>query len=171
MKVIEMHEKLKTVSLYDIQMLEAQLGCTLPPLYTDFLLFNNGGRPVNNIFRKCIHEETHLVFIEICVDIFMGFNQDVSYDLYRNSILFSDRIPSSLLPIAHDSIGNLICIGVDSDNHGKIFIWYDLDRSLEEEPSFRDVKFLTSDLREFLDCMGAEENRFQSSFLMKKSEW
>ncbi|WP_052339366.1 SMI1/KNR4 family protein [Gorillibacterium massiliense] len=56
-------------------------------------------------------------------DSFFGF--DGSMDDIGNKIKqYYDRIPSSLIPIADDGKGNLICIGVKDGRNEKIYFWY-----------------------------------------------
>lgn len=38
--------------------------------------------------------------------------------------IYCDEINEKLLPIGDDGVGNIICIGIDGDVYGKVFIWW-----------------------------------------------
>ncbi|KGR82243.1 SMI1/KNR4 family protein [Lysinibacillus odysseyi] len=53
---------------------------------------------------------------------FFGFDEGVD-NLERKIQQYYDRIPASIVPIAEDYAGNLICIGISGDREGKIYFW------------------------------------------------
>ncbi|HEY9007224.1 MAG TPA: SMI1/KNR4 family protein [Ohtaekwangia sp.] len=153
---MEMRHKLRDITQNDLKVLNEKLGFEVSPSYSNFLLTNNnGGQPIENTFRK--FDENNKLLNEVGVNVFLGIDENLTCDLYHNSIILSDRIPSDLLPIAHDGIGNVICIGTGKDNFEKIFIWYDNERDLDESPSYRDVEFLSDSFNEFINGLGQED--------------
>lgn len=151
-----MYDRLKTVTQSDIEHLNAELKISIPKIYSDFLIANGGGQPTLNVFRRL--DESGEPSMEISINVFLGINEDLSVDIAYAYTVFSDRIPSELLPIAYDGIGNVFCIGVGSDNNGKIYIWYDQERDLDEPASYKDVRFVATDLNEFLRCLACEDD-------------
>jgi len=151
---MEMYSRLKTITVADVEKLEEQLGTKLPNEYKHFLLSTSGGQPLNNVFRKF---ESEKVIQEFPVDIFFGIDDnEIAGDIFSNRAVFSDRIPSDLLTIGSDGIGNMICIGIGSDNNGKIYIWYDKERELNEPILYRDIKLIAKDFSDFANSLGAE---------------
>ncbi|MEK4059759.1 MULTISPECIES: SMI1/KNR4 family protein [Paenibacillus] len=53
---------------------------------------------------------------------FFGFEEGAD-NLEENIKRYYDRIPNSIVPIADDGVGNLICIGIKGNHIGKIYFW------------------------------------------------
>lgn len=152
---MEMYSRLKTITAADVEKLEELLGTKLPSEYKYFLLSSGGGQPLNNVFRKFEFEK---VIQEFPIDILFGIDDnEVAGDIFSNRAIYSDRIPSDLLTIGNDGIGNMICIGIGRDNNGKIFIWYDKERELNEPISYRDIKLIADDFNDFENSLRAED--------------
>lgn len=79
------------------------------------------------------------------------FEQEPHSDILNNYKVFKGRIKKELLPIAEDSFGNQICIGIKNKYIGKIYFW---DHELEE--SFFKSKAITliaNSFNDFLDSL------------------
>ena len=65
----------------------------------------------------------------------------------------SQYLPPSLFPIAEDSAGNLICLGIDPSNQDKVFFW-NHEEELDEEGDIRqdysNVYEVAPDIDQFL---------------------
>jgi hypothetical protein len=88
----------------------------LPSDYRNFLLQNNGGRPVPSFFWIKPYEDGTGVYQ------FYGLHNGPPHlciATYVNDERFG--IPNLILPIGDDGIGNSLCLGVSSSNQGKIF--------------------------------------------------
>jgi cell wall assembly regulator SMI1 len=111
----------------DIDSLNEILGFIIPIQYSKFLLSNNGGQPVKNIYKK--YSEQNDTLTEISVNNFLGIDKnDIGCDIYRRYILsIANGFKSKeYLPIADDGIGNVICIGINEKIYGKIYVfWHD----------------------------------------------
>lgn len=154
--VMEMRQRLKRVTEEDIIELGKKLKVDIPKSYKDFLLTTYGGQPLNNTFRKI--DSKKKIINEVSVNVFLGVDpREPATDIRANYRTYSDRIPKELLPIAHDGIGNVLCIGIENENIGKIFIWYDKERPLDEPPSYRDIELLAENFDEFTKGLGPEE--------------
>lgn len=95
---------------------ESEIGIVLPKDYRQFLLQNNGGKPVPDFFWIDRHKD--------------GSRVCQFYGLHSESRVFSLRtctrenrfgIPSSMLPIGDDGMGNYLCLGISADNLGWVF--------------------------------------------------
>jgi hypothetical protein len=152
---MEMYSRLRIITTADVEKLEELLETKLPTEYKCFLLSNGGGQPLNNIFRKYKGEK---MIQEFSIDVLFGIDdKETAGDIFSNRAIFPDRIPSDLLTIGTDGIGNMICIGIGSDNNGKIYIWYDKERDLNEPVSYRDVKQIADDFDDFQNSLGGED--------------
>jgi len=88
----------------------------LPDEYRDFL-FKYGEVD----FKKDISYTPMEGLAEFIVN-FYGMNQN---DFYLGDAIesYGGRMPSAIIPIAECADGNQICIGVEGDNHGKVYLW------------------------------------------------
>lgn len=81
---------------------EAEKGFLFPQSYRDFILENNGGSPVAEQF------DTEKARGRV-VKSFLSFNRDDRETIWKVSEWNSTEIGDSLIPIAMDPAGNLIC--------------------------------------------------------------
>ncbi|MEQ1695534.1 MAG: SMI1/KNR4 family protein [Hyphomicrobiaceae bacterium] len=102
-----------------MEALEARLGVALPESYRSFLAASNGGRPERQAFAVPNHAEG---FFEI--QEFFGVSRDVqTSNIDWNAKAYRGVIPAALLPIACDSCGSLICLGLGEEAAGRIYFW------------------------------------------------
>ena len=133
----------------EIAKFENRRGVRLPDGYKRFLLMYNGGRPKPDAFDvpDWPHENSGL-------QRFFGIHPGRDYDLEHEWEDYSDRVPGDLMPIACDSFGNVICLGIEGKRLGKIYFW-DHEDELDEDGDFvkdyRNVYLLANSLDEFLD--------------------
>ena len=128
---------------------ERGLEVVFPEEYRAFLAEHNGGHPQPEAFRMPSGD------VEM-VDRFLGIRPGEHNDLTRYVGVYQARVPRELVPVAHDSFGNLICIGVRGAYTGKVFFW-DHDREVEEgeEPDYENVALIAGDFEEFLEMFEA----------------
>jgi hypothetical protein len=134
-----------SVSQEVIDQLAEDLKVTFPEEYTRFLLVSNGGRPRPKCFLIKTPEGNRVGQV---LDFF-GVNDPVeSCDLRWNREVFIDRMPFSIFPIGCEDGGNVICIGVDASNLGRIYYW---DHEVEgDQPSFDNVYNVNDSFSEFM---------------------
>jgi len=125
-----------------VKKLEFQIGALLPKEYKTFLLKRNGGEPVPSDFKLGEDDITGLHHI------YGIFEQDNHRDILNNYNVFKGRIKKELLPIADDSFGNQICIGIKNKYVGKIYFW-----DHEFEGSFFKSKAITLIANSFNDFL------------------
>jgi SMI1-KNR4 cell-wall len=110
------------MSQNEILELETKIRVPLPGTYKDFLMQYNGGKPEPNefIYVENSHEKYAIL------QRFLGISERSYSNLYGYIETFKEheeRIPSNLIPIAHDPGGNLICISVMGEDIGKVYFW------------------------------------------------
>lgn len=133
----------------------------LPVQYRSFLLKYNGG----------ITPETEFKLKRSSSDIraFYGIGSDIDYYSFDNIFegVLKDVLPltiffdKNILPIAEDSWGNYITIGLDEDNRGKIF-FCDHEKGMK-------TKLLSESFLEFIQKCKSDE--FDPSAVLSPEEW
>lgn len=109
----------RPVTSEDVTRIEARFGCTLPASYARFLEATNGGRPKPNGFDGLRPED------EATVHFFYSVDGNEYTDLIENAAFLREYhdVPSTMLPIARTPSGDVVCIGIGADNHGKVYFW------------------------------------------------
>lgn len=142
--VLESFENLEIGLLEEF---ERELGIRLPDEYRDFLLAHNGGYPDPDVFTLPAGRRE-------MVDRFLGISPGRSDDLRRYRIVYGGRLPSELLPVAHDSGGNLICLSILGEHRGMVFFWDHENEAKEgETPSYVNVDFVARGFAEFVKML------------------
>lgn len=127
---------------------EAELNCTLPKAYREFLLTHNGGYPNLHCFRY--HDD--LSGEEIAsINLFFSLNDEdhfssINYQL--RSYIFSG--PEGFLPIAHDGGSSTIYISLRPLDFGKIYLQVHWIDSAEGN-----IFLVSNSFEEFLDSIFA----------------
>jgi hypothetical protein len=57
------------------------------------------------------------------LNIFFGSAADEFRGLLRQAKLYSNRLPDTLTPIANNVFGDLICLGINDMESGKVYFW------------------------------------------------
>lgn len=137
---MELQDSYSKITQIDIDTLCNELEVQLPKNYADFLLQHNGGQPKESHFSKK-DSDGELKF-DFDLNVFFGIGgNDTSFDILTMFSIYCDRIPEELLPIGDDGVGDIICIGVDGDSYGKVFIWWKSGQVDEgDEPNFEGVQ-------------------------------
>jgi cell wall assembly regulator SMI1 len=99
-----------------IQSFERLVGHRLPDGYRRFLLQHNGGQPLNDEFEVPAWGVTG-------VQYFFGLQVDDGYDLRWNQEVVADRLPVGVIPIATDSGGNAVCLGISGEQFDRVLFW------------------------------------------------
>lgn len=119
-----------------------------PKEYTDFLEKHNGGYPE----VECEYIDEDDGEYTISLDCFYGIcDIDTNMSVFAIRGFLSKSIPSQLLAIASDGIGNKICLGIGGDYFGKVYFWNKDDEArFQEEENFNNVELITSSFDLFL---------------------
>ncbi len=138
----------KKIGLPDIYKIEEYLAASLPDKYKNHLLKYNGGRCEPNVFSFLENGK----LTESNVDWFLAV-YDGEYDNLKEYIKIykfeEKRLPSRLVPIAHDPGGNLICIDLFD---GKIYFWdheEEIDSPNDEE-DWSNIYLINNDFDSFI---------------------
>lgn len=115
-------------------------GVQLPQPYREFLLKYNGGNPKPYCFP--ISEEQGIGM----VNIFYGIGE--MYDnLDKKVDIFDDILEAGFIPIADDSGGNQICLGLSEKHFGNVYFWI----HHEDPEDLGNMYFLAKDFGKFLE--------------------
>ncbi len=144
-----------SLTLQKINEIEAFIGLIFPKNYKEHLLLNNGGQCKPNIFS--FNEMGTLS--NSSIDWFLAI-YDGKHDNLMNYLKIykvnEKRLPSHILPIAHDPGGNLICISCDTADVGSIFFWdheKEIDYRFSDDTDYSNLYFITNDFDEFLNSL------------------
>ncbi|MBC2328034.1 SMI1/KNR4 family protein [Listeria booriae] len=139
------NKKATSVAIEDF---EQRYNLKLAEDYKKFLLDFNGGYADPNVFK--ISEEQG----KSALNTLYGLGIDDEYDELASVYESLDGIiPSGFISIADDSGGNQICLGVDDDYFGKIFVWM---HDMEIEEDMDNMFLLAADFKLFLDNLYVE---------------
>jgi len=135
----------------DVIDIERRLGGELPEDYLAFLVKWNGGRPKPDCFP----------FWEFGwmtdggIQFFFGVYDDSAgypcYSIANNLDAYDGRIPPGYCPIACDSCGNLVLLGVVGAERGAVYFW---DHELETgEPVMDNMSRIAGSFTEFVESL------------------
>ena len=127
---------------------EREIGFALPPPYRAHLLRHNGGRPEPCGFRFVLEGEEPE---DAMVAWFFAIHDGPHERLLEEREAYRNRIPTDTLAIARDPGGNLILLGIEGPNAGKIFFWIREEESDEDEaPDYRNVGWVADGFDEWI---------------------
>lgn len=68
-------------------------------------------------------------------------------------------MPETLLPIGHDSLGNLICLGVVGDDAGTVYFWdHEAEADEDEPPTWDNLSVIQPSFSAFLKSLERDES-------------
>lgn len=142
-----------SVDLFKIEEIEKFVGLSFPKEYKDHLIRYNGGQCAPNIFS--FNERGKIT--DSCIDWFLAI-YDGDYDNLRSYIdmykIEDKRLPSHILPIAHDPGGNLICISCNTDDVGCVYFWdheKEVNYKLFADNNYSNLNLIANSFSEFID--------------------
>ena len=105
------------ISLSALMEFEDWLSATLPEDYCDFLIRYNGGRP----FLECFYYGNNN--LGDVVEFFCCNNGERNELIIENDV-FSDVFPKGIISIGSASSSDRICMRLDSEKRGEVYVWY-----------------------------------------------
>ena len=143
MAIVHLTKQAPAVSRGEIEAFEKRQGISLPDAYKTFLLTTNGGEPTPDrlIISGWRGKST-------CVSRFFGLSEGGHYDLEKSLSGVEDYVPTGFVPIAEDSGGNLLCLGIKDTHAGKVFFW-DHEQPQGDDP--RNLREVANSIDELLD--------------------
>lgn len=134
------------VSEDSLKLLESFIDVRLPKSYFKFLCENGGGYPEPDSFLFFGEEYGS------SIQRFYGINRNDSYDLVRHLKLYKKRIHSDFIPIACDSGGNQICLGIKGKNRDKVYFWdHEFEKDDGEQPDLSNMTFIANNFDDFIN--------------------
>ena len=138
----------------EIEEIEKLVGLKFPEPYKSHLLKYNGGRCFPNIFH---YYENNGKFNASDVDWFLAI-YDGEYNNMMEYIellkIDQKRMPNHIVPIAHDSGGNAICISCAGEDLGYIYFWdheNEVDYSISDDSDYSNLYLIATSFNEFID--------------------
>jgi hypothetical protein len=155
---MELKTRFNDLTVNDLNAFEGKIGYPLPEEYRNFLLKHNGGRPIKPAY---FYYQQRLPDGDIMpssaqIEMFTGLAAHSTGGLEWKVENFRDRIPKNLLPIASESTGSAICISLDGEDKGKVYLW---DMGFEEEidegsePDYYNVFWIADNFNDFLNSL------------------
>lgn len=134
----------------DVNALEQRLSKPLPESYRRFLLELNGGRPQPSEFEFEQYGKPQ----GSVVDWFFTLNKEKpTYYTVDKMEIYSNRIPSDLLPIAFDPFGNLILLDLGAKSVGAIYFWDHEKENCEGDPWWDNISYIAPSFTEFVTSL------------------
>lgn len=136
----------------DIEKVEIMVGFKFPSTYRKHLLQYNGGRCEPNVFSFVERETRTLSQVDWFLAIYKGKSDNlVTYlQIYK---LDQKRLPSRMIPIAHDPGGNLICLSCLGHDEGMIYFWNhecEVDYLVANDDDYSNLYRIADCLEDFL---------------------
>jgi hypothetical protein len=129
---------------------EKRMGRSIPPDFRDFLLEHNGGHPDPARFDIPGAEQPRNSRVSFLFGVDVQRSLNVEYFVST----FEGRIPPEMFPIGRDPGGNLILMGAEGADAGKIFFWHHEGEAEDGEPPTRENVVAVADgLGEFLKSL------------------
>ncbi|PEA35649.1 SMI1/KNR4 family protein [Priestia megaterium] len=140
----------KRFSQQDLNELEKKVGASFPEEYVNFLREYNGGEVEDNII------ELRSVEIEsFNLSSFFGTRLEDINNLLSCYDTFESRIPKGSIPIGRDLGGNIICLNLNREGYGYIFLWdHDIELEFEDnEMEIQDLYYVAPSFEDFLQMI------------------
>lgn len=148
---VTMTDTKSAVGADTLDAVEKHIHMLFPQSYREWLLKFNGGSPTPNCFRYKLETGPYtdsLVewFFAIHDGQFNNFEHEfLTYKVHRR------RLPDSLVGIAHDPFGNLLCLSFGGQDQGKVYLWdHEEERA---EPTYDNCHLIADSFDEFIDCL------------------
>lgn len=140
-----------------LQSLERELGKPLPAGYRAFLKSRNGERFSSAI--RCAAKHDPKIDVDLAVIVIYGIGSvGDQYNLLdaQNDYDFNSRVPDNIICIAEASHRLRICISLDGDDQGKIYLWIPIEDWVEDdvESSYEELSIIFDSFEDFLNSLG-----------------
>ncbi|MEK5026956.1 SMI1/KNR4 family protein [Paenibacillus sp. FSL M7-1046] len=139
-QISRIHDK---ISMVQVENFEQMNKIELPKLYKEFLLEYNGGRVDPNVFKISSDEG------ESALNVFYGIGS-MNNNLEKKIEFFEEILEIGFIPIARDSGGNQICLGIREEFYDQIFFWI---HDEENDHSMDNMHYLADNIQEFIETL------------------
>jgi hypothetical protein len=134
----------------EIERLEKLIDLKFPVDYVNHLIKFNGGNCSPNRFSFLENKKETSSSIDWFLAVYDGEFDNLERYL-RDYKIEDKRLPLDIIPFAHDSGGNLICI---SANNEKVYFWdheKEVDYSISDDSDFSNLYLIAENLKDFLN--------------------
>lgn len=130
---------------------EKEIGLHFTVEYTNFIEKYNGGIPESNIVRLRQNSDDS----SISITSFLGVGLESYDNIIEQYNLLKGRIPKGCVPIANTEGGNVICINLNSQMYGYIFLWNHEEEVLYDynEIKLSNLYLIANSFEEFLNTI------------------
>lgn len=130
-----------------IEQFEKSTGLQLKKEYLEFLEKYNGGNPESNIV-ELDNEEIK----SFSITTFFGVGIDGINDVIEQFSLLYKRVPKGCLPIARVEGGNIICLNLNIEKNGYVFLWnHETELLYEDDMTIEKLYPVADSFTEFLN--------------------
>ncbi len=136
------------ITMSQIAEIENYVALVFPKEYKEHLLKFNGGQCQPNVFTFNENGSITNSYIDWFLAIYDG-EYDNLKKYIENYKINHQRLPSRILPIAHDPGGNLICISCDGEDMGSIYFW-DHENEAGKE-NFTNLYLISKSFNDFIN--------------------
>jgi hypothetical protein len=149
----------------DLRDFEENLGCPLPSDYRRFVT-RYGRHGLSAVPRFTLGEPSPFKQ-PACISQFFGFGTDSLAGLVEATMdTYAGRVPDSTIPIGRDPGGNLILLGIDGYDFGRVYFW---DQSFREFTGNLESQAQSMAARNALVQTGTKRPRFENVYLVAES--
>lgn len=148
----------KKIAPQEINQLEELVGLNFPKEYKQHLLNYNGGQCIPNVF---LFKEDGIE-TKSMIDWFLAIYEG-EYDNLKSYLnifkIEEKRMPSHIVPIAHDPLGNLICISCTPRDYGYIYFWdheKEVDYNVSDDDDCSNLFLISKNLNNFISSLQNE---------------
>lgn len=141
------------VSLSQIEKVEEWIGLEFPLEYKKHLIKYNGGACSPDRFGFIENGKYTRSILDWFLAIYNGkYNNLKTYiEIYK---LDSKRLPTHMLPIAHDPGGNLVCISCGRNDYGYVYFWdheKEVNYNISDDSDYSNLYLIAKSFNEFID--------------------
>lgn len=136
-----------------IEKVERIVGLDFPTEYRNHLLKYNGGQCDPNEFNFLENGKTTSSNVDWFLAIYDG-EYDNLEDYINTYKIEQKRMPSRILPIAHDPGGNLVCISCEGFDVGQIYFWdheKEVDYGISDDEDDSNMSLIAKSFGDFLN--------------------
>jgi hypothetical protein len=138
-----------------IKEIENLIKLDFPDDYKKHLLIYNGGKCSPEKFTFKEKEKKTSSSVDWFLAIYQG-----EYDNLQNYIQIykkdEKRLPTHIVPIAHDAGGNLICISCGKQDYGYVYFWdheNEVDYSCNDDSNYSNLYLIAKSFTEFINVL------------------
>jgi len=142
----------KKLTIEEVEKIEREIGLIFPMEYKEHLLKYNGGKCEPNEFSFFENGVLETSAIDWFLAIYDGDGDNLLE--YINILKIEEkRIPNSLIPIATDDCGNIICISCEGKDCGSVYFWdheKEIDYNSEDDSNWSNLYLISPSFNEFI---------------------